>query len=99
MEQAMTYYAGTFLSPMSYTGPDAPRWTAGKRLSVLTEIAEGKITVAVACAAYGLTEAEIEAWQTAFEVDGIGGLKAKNLHRIAKISRIQAKIDELCGAA
>jgi 3-methyladenine DNA glycosylase/8-oxoguanine DNA glycosylase len=79
------------------------RWTANRRRDVIAELAsEGLSGPAAAQAAqtrHGISPEEYAAWERQLQACGVHGLRAHRLRRVAKMERLQAKVDELCGAA
>jgi hypothetical protein len=47
-----------------------------RKAAVLVALKNGEITVEEACLLYGLSEEELRAWQSAFDADGLQGLRA-----------------------
>jgi len=77
----------TFSSCDRYTAPAARRWTAGRRLELLTTLADGKTTPDAVSKQRGIDVAELTLWCIAHVKLGIAGLKAKNLTAIAREQR------------
>jgi len=48
---------------MSEVPEDVERWTAGRRLALVTEILAGKLSVQEAARQHGLTVADVEEWK------------------------------------
>ena len=55
------------------------RWVARRKAAVLAALRSGAITMEEACRRYALSEEELLAWQRAFEVHGLSGLRASRL--------------------
>jgi Protein of unknown function (DUF1153) len=71
----MTYDAGTFPSPMSYTGPDAPRWTASRKAALVERVLDGEIRLEDALRIHGFSAAEFSALVAKFEAGGYAALR------------------------
>ena len=56
--------------------PNTKRWVVRRKAAVLVAVRNGDITVEEACRRYGLSEEELQAWQRAFDADGLRGLLA-----------------------
>jgi len=61
--------------------PSTLRWVARRKAAVVAAVSSGIITVEEACRRYHMSEAELLAWQRAFERDGILGLRASRVQR------------------
>jgi hypothetical protein len=53
------------------------RWTAGRKVAVITAIRIGAVTFSEACERYRLSHEELSAWEAAFDEDGIAGLQTR----------------------
>ena len=56
--------------------PHTKRWVVRRKAAVLAAVRNGDLTVEEACRRYGLSEEELQAWQRAFDADGLRGLRA-----------------------
>lgn len=54
--------------------PRGRRWTAQRKIDLLNDIAAGELTRAGAFARYGLTDAELDAWERRWAAHGTAGL-------------------------
>jgi uncharacterized protein DUF1153 len=70
----MTYDAGKFPSPMSYTGPDAPRWTASRKAALVERVLNGESRLEDALRIHGFSPAEFSALVAKFEAGGYAAL-------------------------
>jgi hypothetical protein len=59
--------------------PDTDRWVARRKAAVLAALRRRDITMEEACRRYALSEEELLAWQRAFDVHGLPGLRATRL--------------------
>jgi len=59
--------------------PSTKRWVARRKAAVLRALRSGAISMEEACRRYELSEEELLAWQRAFEVHGLPGLRASRL--------------------
>ena len=57
------------------------RWVVRRKAAVVAAVQGGKITLGEACRRYQLTEEEFRAWQRAFDVHGLPGLRATRLQQ------------------
>jgi len=57
------------------------RWVVRRKAAVVAAVQAGKITLEEACRRYQLTEEEFRAWQRAYEVHGLPGLRATRLQQ------------------
>jgi hypothetical protein len=69
----ITQHGITLSLPASASG----RWTAGRKVAVITAIRVGAVTFSEACERYRLSHEELSAWEAAFDEDGIAGLQKK----------------------
>ena len=53
------------------------RWTAGRKVAVITAIRAGAVAFSEACERYRLSHEELSAWEAAFHEYGIAGLQRK----------------------
>jgi transposase-like protein len=60
---------------------DTRRWVVRRKAAVVAAVQSGKITLEEACRRYNLSEEEFRAWQRAFEVHGLPGLRATRLQQ------------------
>ena len=60
---------------------DTRRWVVRRKAAVVAAVQGGKITLEEACRRYNLSEEEFRAWQRAFEVHGLPGLRATRLQQ------------------
>lgn len=58
---------------------DAPRWTAGRKLQLLTDIEQGRVSQAEACERYRLSAEELASWTRRADRFGTKGLKVGQL--------------------
>ena len=56
--------------------PNTERWVVRRKAAVVAAVRNGDITVEEACRRYALSEEELQAWQRAFDADGLRGLRA-----------------------
>ena len=73
--------------------PNIKRWMARRKAAVVVSVSSGMITLEEACRRYQLSEEEFFAWQRAFEIGGVHGLRATCLqryrgHRSSRLPRI-----------
>jgi transposase-like protein len=57
------------------------RWVVRRKAAVVAAVQAGKITLEEACRRYQLTEEEFRAWQRAYDVHGLPGLRATRLQQ------------------
>ena len=57
------------------------RWVVRRKAAVVAAVQGGKITLEEACRRYQLTEEEFRAWQRAYDVHGLPGLRATRLQQ------------------
>ena len=57
------------------------RWVVSRKAAVVAAVQGGKITLEEACRRYQLTEEEFRAWQRAYDVHGLPGLRATRLQQ------------------
>ena len=57
------------------------RWVVRRKAAVVAAVQAGKITFEEACRRYQLTEEEFRAWQRAYDVHGLPGLRATRLQQ------------------
>jgi Protein of unknown function (DUF1153) len=63
-------------SPMAGLPPPATkRWVVRRKAAVLAAVRSGEVTLEEACRWYQLSEEEFLAWQRAFEIHGLAGLR------------------------
>jgi hypothetical protein len=62
---------------LSLPASASSRWTAGRKVAVITAIRVGAVTFSEACERYRLSHEELSAWEAAFDEDGIAGLQKK----------------------
>jgi Protein of unknown function (DUF1153) len=55
----------------------AIRWSAWRKVEVITAIRVGAITFSEACERYWLSLEELTAWEAAFDEDGLAALQMK----------------------
>ena len=65
----------SFLPPPGWRG----RWGAAQKAAVVLATRNGTLTRNEACDRYLLSAEELEAWEEAFDRDGLAGLQAKAL--------------------
>lgn len=70
---------------------DIKRWSARRKAAVLEAISTGKITVGDACARWGLTGEELEAWRWAYRLHGLAGLRATRIQRYRRALRARRR--------
>jgi hypothetical protein len=68
-------------SPTELPPPNKVRWVARRKAAVVGAVLSGTISLEEACRRYQMSEEEFVAWQHAFEVDGVKGLRATVLRR------------------
>lgn len=66
---------------LSLPPPNTKRWVARRKAAVLNALKSGEITVEEVFRRYGLSEEELNAWQRAFAVEGLAGLRATRAPR------------------
>src|SRR5438105_15953025 len=75
------------------------RWTAKRRVALVTEILRGDLSVAEAARKHGLTVAEIEEWRERFLAGAENALRSRPLDDEAQkdheIKRLKQKVGEL----
>ena len=57
------------------------RWVVRRKAAVVAAVQGGKITLEEACRRYQLTEEEFRAWQRAYDVHGLPGVRATRLQQ------------------
>jgi hypothetical protein len=57
----------------------AIRWSAWRKVEVITAIRVGAITFSEACDRYWLSLEELTAWEAAFDEDGLAALQMKSI--------------------
>lgn len=63
-------------SPMAgLPPPETKRWVVRRKAAVVAAVRSGKVTLEEACRWYQLSEEEFLAWQRAFEIHGLAGLR------------------------
>ncbi|HEY5314574.1 MAG TPA: DUF1153 domain-containing protein, partial [Pirellulales bacterium] len=55
--------------------PDTKRWSPGRKAAIIAAIRSGAISRGEACARYLLSAEEITGWETAFDRNGVPGLR------------------------
>jgi Protein of unknown function (DUF1153) len=55
--------------------PEIKRWSPGRKAAVVAAIRAGVISRDEACARYRLSGEELAAWETAFDLNGVPGLR------------------------
>ena len=60
--------------------PDTIRWSSRRKAAVVVATRAGVITREEACRRYTLSEEELAGWETAFDRNGISGLRIANRH-------------------
>ncbi len=63
----------------SLPSPNTKRWVVRRKAAVLAAVRKGDISVEEACRRYGLSDEELQAWQRAFDADGLPGLRATRI--------------------
>jgi hypothetical protein len=59
--------------------PNTKRWVIRRKAAVLAAVRAGKITIDEASRRYNLSTEELLAWQRAFEIYGLPGLRTTHL--------------------
>jgi hypothetical protein len=59
--------------------PNTKRWVVRRKAAVVAAVRAGVITLEEACRRYELSEDEFLAWQRAFEVYGLPGLRTTRI--------------------
>jgi hypothetical protein len=55
--------------------PTTKRWVVRRKAAVVAAVRSGEVTLEEACRWYQLSEEEFLAWQRAFEIHGLAGLR------------------------
>jgi ferric-dicitrate binding protein FerR (iron transport regulator) len=55
--------------------PATKRWVVRRKAAVVAAVRSGEVTLEEACRWYQLSEEEFRAWQRAFEIHGLAGLR------------------------
>jgi hypothetical protein len=55
--------------------PATKRWVVRRKAAVVAAVRSGEVTLEEACRWYQLSEEELLAWQRAFEIHGLAGLR------------------------
>jgi len=65
------------------------RWVVRRKAAVVAAVRSGGITIEEACRAYQLSEEELRAWERAFEIHGLAGLRATRIqqYRTSRLTR------------
>lgn len=69
--------AGESLTLANLPPKTLKRWVARRKADVIAAVESGLLTDTEACARYNISREEFSAWLTAFEQDGLSGLRAK----------------------
>lgn len=72
-----TKHTALAMLPKSYD----THWVAKRKAQVVEAVQHGWLTLEDACSRYRLSEDEFLAWEQAFSVEGIDGLKLKRASR------------------
>ena len=84
---------------MSEVPEDVERWTAGRRLALVTEILAGKLSVQEAARQHGLTVADVEEWKERALEGAKNALRSRpkddEALRVEREKKLLAKIGEL----
>ncbi|MBV8093000.1 MAG: DUF1153 domain-containing protein [Acetobacteraceae bacterium] len=70
--------------------PDTKRWVVRRKAAVVAAVRAGVITVQEACRRYQLSEEEFSAWQRAFDVYGLRGLRTTRIQSYRDLSSLRA---------
>jgi hypothetical protein len=62
--------------------PRGRRWTAQRKIDLLNDIAAGELTRQGALAKYGVTEAELDAWERRWTAHGTRGLMTTKIQEL-----------------
>jgi transposase-like protein len=80
-------------------GDEIQRWTARRRVALITSIVKGETSVAEAARKHGLTVAEIEDWRERFLLGAENALRSRPKDDEAlkdeQIKRLKQKVGEL----
>ena len=79
--RAVTLPDGSVMTRADLPGPKTRRWVASRKAAVVRAVASGLISRDDALKTYGLTEEELDGWQSAVEEHGEAALKATALQR------------------
>ncbi len=83
--RAVTLPDGTLMTRADLPDPKTRRWVASRKAAVVRAIKGGLIGPAEAVKMYGLSEEELEEWQSAVELHGEAALKATSLQRYRQL--------------
>jgi len=70
---------GTVLTLANLPSPDAQRWVASRKATVVAAVRGGLLSMSDACARYRLTTEEFLSWQTQVDRNGLHGLRTTRI--------------------
>lgn len=82
---------GEALSNDNLPSPNTSRWVVRRKAEVVAAVNGGLLTIAEACARYGLTLEELASWQRAIEREGMAGLRATRVQHYRQMHERQAR--------
>jgi Protein of unknown function (DUF1153) len=75
---------GSTLGAADLPPKNLKRWVARRKADIVAAVEGGLLTKAEACASYNISREEFAAWLSAYESDGVAGLRARANDRKAK---------------
>lgn len=71
---------GDILTADDLPHPDIRRWVPRRKAEVIVAVGGGLLSLADACNRYGISSEEFHAWVSAYEQDGLPGLRTLRRH-------------------
>lgn len=72
---------GDVLTAKNLPPPDIGRWVPRRKAEVIAAVTGGLLSLADACRRYRISGEEFHTWVTAYEKDGLPGLRVQRRHR------------------
>jgi len=76
---------GDVLTVKNLPPPDIGRWVPRRKAEVIAAVSGGLMSLSDACNRYRISREEFHSWVTAYEEDGLPGLRAQRRHGQARI--------------
>ncbi len=83
--RAVTLPDGTVMTRADLPDPKTRRWVASRKAAVVRAVEGGLITREDALKTYGLSEEELDAWQSTVDKHGESTLKATSIQRYKQL--------------
>jgi hypothetical protein len=68
---------GSLLGAADLPPKNLKRWVARRKADIVAAVEGGLLAEAEACARYNISREEFSAWRSAYESDGVAGLRAR----------------------